>query len=211
MRVLSPGVSAVRIADEVIFLDLRGDAYVALSDAGRAITLRDASTALDVDDVPLAEELEAAGLVQDGLRPFSLRNAKVGERDLGAGERPLRLADMAAFAIAVCWTALRHRRAKLSDLVAWSAQRRTGRGEPSEAERLSQTWNRLMVWCPLQGDCLFRSHLLLRYLRLRGCDADWVFGVRTWPFAAHCWVQRGSMVLNDRAEALSAFAPILVV
>ena len=48
-------------------------------------------------------------------------------------------------------------------------------------------------------------------LRRHGHDARWVFGVRTWPFRAHCWLQRGEVVLDDDLETLVPLTPILVI
>jgi hypothetical protein len=53
--------------------------------------------------------------------------------------------------------------------------------------------------------------LLLEFLAARGLAADWVFGVRTWPFSAHCWVQAGGIVLNDTVERVAPYRQILRV
>ena len=41
--------------------------------------------------------------------------------------------------------------------------------------------------------------------------AVWVFGVRTWPFSAHCWLQIGDAVLDDDPERVGIYPPILAV
>ena len=66
-------------------------------------------------------------------------------------------------------------------------------------------------FAPFQGECLFRAFLLLAYLRLEGRHATWVFGVRTYPFQAHCWLQVGDMVLNDAVERICGYTPIFAV
>jgi Transglutaminase-like superfamily len=38
-----------------------------------------------------------------------------------------------------------------------------------------------------------------------------VFGVNADPFEAHCWVQAGSVVLNDTLGRVSSFTPIMSV
>jgi hypothetical protein len=48
-------------------------------------------------------------------------------------------------------------------------------------------------------------------LRILGFDADWIIGVRTWPFMAHCWLQVGAVALDDDVERLAAYTPILAV
>jgi len=62
-----------------------------------------------------------------------------------------------------------------------------------------------------KNECLFDSLALLEYLARNGIHADWVFGVQTRPFAAHCWVQHGDIVFNDTVEHVSGYTPIMVV
>ena len=66
-------------------------------------------------------------------------------------------------------------------------------------------------WIPLRGECLLRSFVLLRVLLRQGYAPRWVFGVRTWPFAAHCWLQAGEVALTDFADTLQPFTPIMAV
>jgi hypothetical protein len=62
-----------------------------------------------------------------------------------------------------------------------------------------------------KNECLYDSLALLEYLARHGIHADWVFGVQTRPFAAHCWVQHGDIVFNDTVEHVSGYTPIMVV
>ena len=62
-----------------------------------------------------------------------------------------------------------------------------------------------------QQQCLHDSLSLLGFLATEGLSAQWVIGVKSNPFAAHSWVQRGDMVLNDQHERVRQFCPILVV
>jgi len=62
-----------------------------------------------------------------------------------------------------------------------------------------------------KNECLYDSLALLEYLARYGIYADWVFGVQTRPFAAHCWVQHGDIVFNDMVEHVSGYTPIMVV
>jgi hypothetical protein len=59
--------------------------------------------------------------------------------------------------------------------------------------------------------CLFDSLALLYYLQAFELRPSWVFGVRSEPFDAHCWLQTGETVVNDSLEKVAAYAPILVV
>ena len=44
---------------------------------------------------------------------------------------------------------------------------------------------------------------------MEGIATQWLFGVRTWPFAAHCWLQIGNLVVGDRLERVRFYTPIL--
>ena len=59
--------------------------------------------------------------------------------------------------------------------------------------------------------CLLDSITLLNFLALYQIYPDLVFGVRTRPFIAHCWVQYNHIVLNDTVERVCRFTPILSI
>lgn len=61
-----------------------------------------------------------------------------------------------------------------------------------------------------EDQCLPRSLAMLHMLFREGINADLVFGVDM-PFAAHCWVQQGGMVLSDTLDRVLPFRPIMVV
>jgi Transglutaminase-like superfamily len=62
-----------------------------------------------------------------------------------------------------------------------------------------------------RDQCLFDSLALAIFLGRQGLRASWVIGVSIRPFKAHSWIQDGSEVLNDVAENVRRFTPILVV
>jgi hypothetical protein len=59
--------------------------------------------------------------------------------------------------------------------------------------------------------CLFDSLALLNFLARYGIFPTWVFGVQSEPFAAHCWVQRNGILLNDTVDRVRVYTPILAV
>ena len=59
--------------------------------------------------------------------------------------------------------------------------------------------------------CLLDSLTLMHFLARYGVFPTWVFGVKTDPFYAHCWVQQGDFVFNDSPDFIKGFSPILVV
>ncbi len=71
-------------------------------------------------------------------------------------------------------------------------------------------WLRPFVFSGNQR-CLFHSLTMLLFLGRFGLRPHWVFGVRKAPFGAHCWLQDGDAVINDRVERVAMFTPIMVV
>jgi hypothetical protein len=111
--------------------------------------------------------------------------------------------------------ALRHR--PLFDIVGDIRQRKAvhtspkcpkGQPMPTEATRQYIASRRIIS---AQDECLRWSVAMVTYLARRQYFPDLVLGVRMMPFAAHAWVQDGSVVLSDTAEYVSAYTPILVV
>jgi Transglutaminase-like superfamily len=58
--------------------------------------------------------------------------------------------------------------------------------------------------------CVFDSLVLIEFLRSNGITASLTIGVKTDPFAAHCWVQWGPIVLNNTVEDVTPYSRILV-
>ena len=86
---------------------------------------------------------------------------------------------------------------------------------PLDVERarvLVETFMRYRIFLfSSKNECLYDSLALIEFLARNGIYADWVFGVQTRPFAAHCWVQQGDIVFNDTVEHVSGYTPIMVV
>ena len=59
--------------------------------------------------------------------------------------------------------------------------------------------------------CLRDSLTVVEFLARYGLFPTWVFGVRMYPFAAHSWVQAGSVVLNDYVDHVNSFTPIMAI
>ncbi len=64
---------------------------------------------------------------------------------------------------------------------------------------------------PVKPNCLLDSIALLRWLEPEAAGASLVFGVKLEPFAAHCWVQNDTMVLNDLTDHVARFEPVRVI
>jgi hypothetical protein len=59
--------------------------------------------------------------------------------------------------------------------------------------------------------CLPRSLALASCLAAQGFPVRLIIGVKLSQFGAHCWVQSGDDVLNDTAEEVLRYRPILVI
>jgi Transglutaminase-like superfamily len=76
---------------------------------------------------------------------------------------------------------------------------------------LSAYW-RLRTWTFTAADaCLLDSLVLSQFLAKHRIHNTFVIGVTSKPFLAHAWVQIGDAVLNDTAEHVQQFEPILAV
>jgi hypothetical protein len=70
----------------------------------------------------------------------------------------------------------------------------------------------LRPWVYTSRDaCLLDSLTLVNFLAGYGMYPEWIFGVKTDPFYAHCWVQQEDFVFNDTPDYVRGFSPILVV
>jgi len=203
------GVKSAAVGRDLVLLDLDADTYACIPNAG----VSDAAFATDLDqlDDDVLSVLRDAGLIER-RRTASAQMAlpSVAIQDLGALH--LTKAVDVPVLINTGRAALTLRRAgadpSLSELVACATSRRPVRSDADAAIRQAVALDRLLPWLPGRRECLQRSALLVRLLADQGLGADWVFGVRTWPFRAHCWVQIDGVCLNDDAERLRPYTPI---
>lgn len=61
---------------------------------------------------------------------------------------------------------------------------------------------------PIARNCLPDSLALIARLARCNIPSTLVFGVKLDPFAAHCWVQSGHLLLTDRLEEVERFTPV---
>lgn len=205
-------VRAVAVRDDIVFLDIASDVYFCLVGAGEVLDLSPAG-AIQVDDPEVLAPLVEAGLVEPGT-PAKRRDLPARptiDPSLGpvrASPRQLRAAGLACVS-----AGLDLARLDFSGLISRAQAGRTDRQRAPDPEVIAaaRTFQRARVWSPVGGACFSRSYLMLTFLRRLGLDADWVIGVRTWPFMAHCWLQSGDVALDEDVERITAYTPILVV
>jgi hypothetical protein len=215
--VLSDHVHAVAIDADVVFLDVHADVYYCLVGAGEVMALS-SDGSLIMNDPRAADALIEAGLLTVGNPRRTLALPPRATRGLvsrGVGVTPARIARAwrANVRAAAAVDALSF--AQLIDLVSQDAPSPNATTAEelgaSALEREAARFARQAPWLPRDGVCLMRSLQQLFYLRAYGFRPTWVFGVRTWPFQAHCWLQAGPTVLDDSVEHVGAYAPILAI
>ncbi len=213
---LTPYAYAAVCGDDLVLLDVRRDSYFCLPQAGQGLDLAVGDRRLGRMDPDLAGDLAAAGLVEAG-GPVSRQMAWAPPTvDLLSHSLPKpSVSEIASLAASLATMALNYRRRSFAELLAKAQERHMRVGseaaDPEIGMRAALAFRTLLPWSPVQGACLFQAFLLLDYLGRRGQIADWVFGVRTWPFSAHCWLQSGVAVLNDTVDRVRAYQPILIV
>ncbi len=207
----SPGVFMAKVDNDLIVLDIDKDAYHCMLATADALRLGN-DGALTTRSAELADALLDAGLALP-TAPAQLRLAPISaERELSSPSAPQRVK---LVRVAIAWgaAALAFQRKPLKDLIRFGNTCRRGDSACDEtllcelvgAARIARSW------MPFEGECLQRSFQLRCILAERGIATDWVFGVRTWPFNAHCWLQRGDLVIGDRLARVRRYTPIMRV
>lgn len=193
-----------KVGDRVILLDIANDRYFCFDEPGNR---------------RLIAELEANGgeewFQPDSLpRPSNWREPVRTCPDIEAGR--FRLSEVAR----ALWLQ-RRIEARLSsasfasilgDLHA-ALETRSGRsGKITNAGRACiRGFEHARLVRTAADQCLPRSVALSLGLAARGIHTRLVIGVKTAPFAAHCWVQHGGDVLSDSVEEVRRYHPILIL
>ena len=216
---LAPDIHFAWVGADVVVLDVRQDRYLCLVDGAEAIQPGSAAAAASAATVSIAVRdpetlgvLRQAGLI-DPATPTRPRTLACPARSaLMPGGRPSVGALLRAVANAVASTAA-FKRSDLKTLIAHASawRRRPLQGAVQPAARALDAFNAMLPWMPCEEDCLQRAYMLRHHLHANGLSATWIFGVRTWPFLAHCWVQIDDVVVGDSVERVGGFTPILAV
>jgi len=203
---LAEGIHAVRVGDDLILLDLAADDYLCLPECGEVDVLgRTVSGPMDTLLRLAAEEL---------LHPTKTDEVRGEAPALPSARLPPpphsrpTLHDVLTFA--AIWVRCVRRRPTLLDLKQRHHGRR-GRRDPAALAARVEVFRQLLPFAPATGVCLLQAEMLLRFLNADDLDADWVFGVRTFPFLAHCWLQCGDQCVSEAPETLHVYRPIMVI
>ncbi|MFC5526773.1 lasso peptide biosynthesis B2 protein [Rhodanobacter ginsengisoli] len=224
---LREDLSFCDVDGHLIFLDVAQDRYFRLAGhlekamrcfqahQGVASTLlADLSAARILVEVP---GVEAHSTIANILLPS---RSAIEQPTATAGDR-LSVAHVAEV-VATVWSTRRQLKARtlktnLDEACAYR-DRNAGAIEAAttadcEADLLQANWQfvRARRYVPIEPTCLLDSLSLLRFLSRRGLPANIVFGVTPEPFAAHCWVQAGGVVLNETLSDAHAHTPIRII
>ena len=123
------------------------------------------------------------------------------------GQRP-RLVDIVRFGSALIESWVIFRGASVQRLLRHVGARDLPDADPQTATRIASIYRLLLRTMPFKSQCLFRSFLLMNFLRRYGVTADWVFGVHLFPFRAHCWVAVEHKLLNERPHRIKDYQTI---
>lgn len=219
----------MRIADDVHVADVRGD--LVFLDAARdqylciarnhALHIREllfrGQALRTPEEAELLDELVEAGMLTESVRPDEAGleppppMATLDRFALAAPVAPLHSRHVAGLLLArlVAWVRLKHQPPARWLSSQGSRRQLAASGSRAAAVVLANHFDRLRPWLPGRGCCLPSSLTLLEFLRLHKVAATLVFGVRTYPFEAHCWVEHDGVVLNDTLEHVRWFTPIV--
>jgi Transglutaminase-like superfamily len=139
------------------------------------------------------------------------------ERPPGA-TAPVRVRHVLTFMSAFAYVAMSLKVQRLEPVIDQLSKRKQAltawrRDRDREAiEALVCTYEHIRLWFfTARESCLLDSLTLALFLLHNGICATFGMGIATKPFAAHAWVQLDNLVLNDSAERIQKFTPILTV
>ena len=226
--------------NDVVFLDLREDKYLSMDAAKvRSVLALPTSSSKAEDSTRVAGtqslgdpsgQRSAQALLKRGLltidrtagKEVEVAHVDDPETDLIGIAPPVqphvRLIDVVRFVAATfsAWKAMRF--GSLEAIVSKANDRRlkhTNNAYEIDLERAKSCMSLFERIRPFlfgaRDQCLFESFVLSNFLAKYGLYPEWVFGVTTDPFAAHCWLQHRRVVFNDYAEHASEFTPIMII
>ena len=83
--------------------------------------------------------------------------------------------------------------------------------DPDTATRVVSIFYLLRPFYVRRYLCIFDSLALVHFLSQYGIYPTWVYGVKSEPFEAHCWVQERGFAFNDSIERIQGFTPIMSI
>lgn len=196
-----------------IFFDVPGDRYFALQPAWDGAFQ---NIVRGEEAGPAVAELARANILiwhESICEPLRSASVTMPSKEIGF-EPALPFVRYAARCVvaqmrAVAWLRLR----RFEAIIASLASRYPIGSDSRERDfvALSRAFSATAAMRPRHRHCLSSSLAYFHMVRSLGMSAKLVMGVSAQPFSAHCWVQSGDTVLNDRLENIVPFQPIFCV
>lgn len=188
-------VLVARTTARVFLLDLRADKYFAV---GREAMGEPGFAGANERAL---EKLRGLGLVEQRRT-----DRRLGETENPEVAMPAPGAGVFAFLNACLWA--RHivsKRDLCRAIATMDGWRRRHEASDLRPEPIVERFQALRPWYPRRSVCLFDALALAHLLAAARVRADFVFGVRGMPFAAHCWIECGGCVQNDDPAYCNSF------
>lgn len=212
---LAPGVGFCAVGRDLVFLDLRRDRYFLLDGVRRAAFERLCSG--EPNDGEAMTLLVETGLfirsdVGSHIAPLAI---DVPDADLSRpDDRRTEIRAIVTAWLALAWARRALNPDRLSSTIENRLQAKLRTPDPKGDEQLgaiAAEFARARVFVPISPRCLIDSLALYRIALRNGLAPTLVFGVRTNPFAAHCWLQSRSHILTGTAEEARNYRPLLAI
>jgi hypothetical protein len=219
---LRENLSFCRTDGRLIFLDTQADRYFCLPPTAEQSFIAHMEQGADggVDDLVERNILVATSSAADRVAATKLAppSRSPVEQTSQDACNPVEVAQVFAM---ICWTQWQLRswplQRILDGLIAYRRKKQPASqpalDEDNERSLVSaaNVFRRARLYTPIETCCLLDSLAMMRFLARRRLYARLVFGVTGDPFAPHCWVQAGDIVLNDTVGHANAHTPIRVI
>jgi hypothetical protein len=175
------------------------------------------------DAVRIADKLVEAGLLsKDAAEPAAFTPTAIDLNSLLTSvgheverKSPIRWRHIVNFLRACTWARRSVKSRTLYVVAEEIGRKKNAAGAPFDAERaieLVGVFRRLRPHTFAARDqCLFHALALVKFLSAYDIYPTWVIGVRTKPWAAHSWVQQGTLLLDANPEQVCDYSPILAI
>jgi hypothetical protein len=218
---LRQGLSACVSGGRTIFLDVVSDRYLALpAETDATFQKLFEQGVIDPDERELLLPLMRRGLILENDQGSSLSSVvshRAPRKEIRSGDGRAQTVLTARSVIAQTRMLLSMRRHTLDaqfKAVAASRSRLRPSGSAGDERRwvsLRTAFDKSAALRPRSDRCLVSSLAFLDVAFSQNLDASLVMGVVAAPFSAHCWVQVGETVVNDRLDYVRSFTPILTI
>lgn len=216
---LAADIYLTRVNDRAIILDLARDRYLGLgktlADAALYLSGRDGANIGGEALASARSKLLAQGILSSSPQPEStFAAAPVPRSAMWPGVSCTWKAGSAAALLALSETGIALRTIPIRRIV--ERLRRTKlrcleEATPVEPTLVVDSFFSARPWFPILPICRLDAIALALVLWRSRQNALLIFGVKLDPFAAHCWVQLGDVVVNEAEDSVRRYTPIMTI